>query len=35
MQDSLMLLTNLSAWGFKFGDRGGNFTDFTPADSSV
>lgn len=30
-----MLLTNLSAWGFKLGDRGGSFTDFTPAASNV
>ena len=30
-QDSLMLRTNHSAWAFKFGDRGGSFTDSTPA----
>ena len=29
--DSLMLLTNQSACAFKFGLRGGNRTDFTPA----
>src|SRR6516162_10738190 len=29
-QDSLIVRTNLSAWAFRFGDLGGNFTDFTP-----
>jgi hypothetical protein len=27
---SLMVLTKRSAWAFKFGERGGNFTDCTP-----
>jgi integrase len=26
----LIVRTNRSAWAFKFGDRGGSFTDFTP-----
>lgn len=30
-QDSLMLRTNRSACAFRFGDRGGGFTGFTPA----
>ena len=30
-----MVLTNRSAWGFKFGDRGGSFADFTPLAASV
>ncbi len=30
-----MVLTNRSAWGFKFGDRGGSFIDFTPLAASV
>jgi hypothetical protein len=25
-----MLRTKRSAWAFKFGDRGGSFTDSTP-----
>ena len=25
-----MVRTNLSAWAFRMGDLGGNFTDFTP-----
>jgi len=25
-----MVLTNRSAWGFKFADRGGSLTDRTP-----
>jgi len=25
---------NLSAWAFKFGDRGGSLTDFTPVSPS-
>ena len=25
-----MVLTKRSAWAFKFGERGGSFTDFTP-----
>ena len=29
-QDSLIVRTNLSAWAFRLGDRGGNFTHFTP-----
>jgi hypothetical protein len=29
-QDSLMLRTNLSAWAFRFGDRGGSLTVSTP-----
>src|SRR5947208_10004352 len=27
---SLMVLTKRSAWAFRFGERGGNFTDCTP-----
>src|SRR5271156_1016575 len=34
-QDSLMLRTNRSAWAFKFGDRGGSFTDSTPASAII
>jgi len=30
-----MVRTNLSAYAFKFGDRGGSFADFTPASASV
>jgi hypothetical protein len=30
-----MVLTDRSAWAFKFGDRGGSFTDFTPLTASV
>jgi hypothetical protein len=33
--DSLMLRTNLSAWAFRFGDRGGSFTDSTPVSAIV
>jgi hypothetical protein len=33
--DSLILRTNRSAWAFRFGDRGGNFTDCTPALASM
>jgi len=29
-QDSLIVRTNRSACAFKFGEDGGNFTDFTP-----
>jgi hypothetical protein len=29
-----MVRTNLSACAFKFGDRGGSFTDFTPASAN-
>ena len=32
-QDSLMLRTNLSACAFRFGDRGGSFTD--PSGASI
>jgi hypothetical protein len=31
----LMVLTNRSACGFKFGDRGGSCTDFTALAASV
>jgi hypothetical protein len=34
-QDSLMLRTNLFAWAFKFGDRGGSFTDSTPVSAII
>src|SRR6267143_2878604 len=34
-QPSLILRTNLSAWAFKFGDRGGNCTDWIPASASM
>jgi len=30
-----MVRTNLSAYAFKFGDRGGSFADFTPTSASV
>jgi hypothetical protein len=30
-----MLRTNRSAWLFRFGDRGGSFTDFARASASV
>ena len=30
-KDSMIVRTNLSACAFRFGDRGGNFSDFTPA----
>ena len=30
-----MLRTNLSAYAFRFGDRGGSFTDFTPTSASM
>ena len=33
-QDSLMVLTN-SAYAFKFGDRGGSLTAFTPTSASM
>jgi hypothetical protein len=35
LQDSLMLRTNRSAWTFKFGDRGGIFTDSTPVSAII
>src|ERR1700733_12584104 len=34
-QDSLMLRTNRSAWAFRFGDRGGSFTDSTSASAII
>src|ERR1700682_3973361 len=34
-QDSLMVRTNLSACAFRFGDRGGSFTDFTPTSATM
>ncbi len=33
--DSLIVLTKRSAYAFRFGERGGNFTDFTPLASRV
>jgi hypothetical protein len=33
--DSFIVLTNCSAYAFKLGDRGGNFTDFTPESARI
>src|SRR5437879_3524367 len=35
VQPSFIVRTNLSAYAFKFGDRGGNLTDWMPASASV
>ena len=34
-QNSLTVLTNLSACAFRFGDRGGSFTDLTPTSATM
>jgi hypothetical protein len=34
-QDSFMLRTKRTAYAFRFGDLGGNFTDWTPAVESI